>query len=182
MCHPDQVKGMVLIDPAHEDQFHEFPWDFTMGFKFIIPFVFKIYQNFAWTGLLRAMDAVALFNFPPLFLLPQDSMIRKTAIALYSNGLVWHSVAKELEGCEQSFQSMKAIRKPLPDVPIGLVIADHRKYSPTLFPDGVTKAFLKMHAHLPAKLYLADSDHWVHMQQPHIVLEAFDHVLSQMTL
>lgn len=180
MCHPDQVGGMVLIDPANEDQFEKFPWDFVMGFQVIVPVVCAVYQNLAWTGILKVMDALSLFNFPPLFLLPKESRIRKVAADLYSDGSVWHIVAKELVGCKKTFRDMKELRRPLPQVPIGLVLASNRKYSPTLFPKAVTKAFLDMHKDLPAKTYLADSDHWVHMQQPQVVVNALHHVLSEM--
>lgn len=67
-------------------------------------------------------------------------------------------------------------------IPVALVIAGHRQYSPTLFPKAVTKAFLQMHSKsLPdAKVFMApQSDHWMHLQEPHVVLEAVKYVLNE---
>lgn len=187
--YPTSVQGMVLIDPAHEQQFEQFPWDFSFSFT-VLPFVLKLYQKILWTGFLSWLDQWNLFNFPPFFLLDRNDPIRSTAIQLYSDPGVWKRVATELEGCVATFSQMtcssdnnNVFRKELyaHRIPTSLVIAGNRQYSPTLFPKAITRAFLEMHKDMPAaKVFLAtQSDHWVHMQEPKVVLEAVDHVLQK---
>ncbi|CAB9523409.1 Alpha beta hydrolase fold protein [Seminavis robusta] len=188
--HIHDVQGMVLLDPAHEDQFQTFPTDFALGFTHIIPHVLWFYSKVAWTGVLQFLDRLALFNFPPLFLLSQQqSATRRACARLYSEGHVWQRVAMELDGCAQTFVQMQqqqqqsntdSIRRDFP--PTALVIAGHRQYSPTFFPKAVTTAFLQMHAtSLPhAKVFMAPkSDHWIHLQQPEVVMQGVEYVLEE---
>jgi pimeloyl-ACP methyl ester carboxylesterase len=185
--HPEQVAGMVLLDPAHERQFQQFPRDFSMGFTCAVPIVLRVYQAVAWTGLLQLLDQWGLFNFPPTFLF-QNQEIRRACAMLYSEGIVWSRVADELQGCFETFHEMNSagsnnIRKQ--QLPLGLVIAGHRQYSPTLFPKAVTAAFLQMHQSMyenneHGKLFLASqSDHWIHMQEPQMVVQAVEYVLQK---
>jgi pimeloyl-ACP methyl ester carboxylesterase len=188
--HPEQVVGMVLLDPAHQHQFQQFPADFAMGFTYAVPVVLRIYQALAWTGLLQLLDSWGLFNFPPIFLF-QNQEIRRACAKLYSEGIVWRRVADELQGCFETFDEMNAsgnnIRNSQQHIimPLGLVIAGHRQYSPTLFPNAVTAAFLQMHQSMyqnndHGKLFLASqSDHWIHMQEPKVVVQAVQYVLQK---
>ena len=194
--YPEDVCGLVLIDPAHEHQFDAFPKDFTFGFDYICPTLFRIYQSLAWTGMLQAMDAIGAFNFPPLYLMERSLSTRERAAWLYSNGNVWHRVADELTGCNETFRSLQQEEngwrrrrqvfqrdnaEPR-QLPVALVIACRRQYSPTLFPQAVTDAFIELHKdEIPGKRFLAQkSDHWVHMEQPQVVIDAIDHVLSKL--
>jgi pimeloyl-ACP methyl ester carboxylesterase len=214
--YPDQVHGMVLIDPAHEEQFQKFPIDFTLSFTTVVPVILNLYQRIAWTGILIWLDYWSLFNFPPLFLLqPQSSSsssssrddknnnpVRQACVQLYSqaDGSVWKIVAAELQGCMETFDRMNhdddddhgdddhdgykfRRRQEQHVIPTGLVIAGNRRYSPTLFPKKVTRAFLEMHATClsHARVFMAnDSDHWVHMSEPEVVLEAVQYVLDEL--
>ena len=93
---------------------------------------------------------------------------------LYSEAATWDRVAAELTGCNVAFAEMAAYRRqwPLPrDLPIRLLIAGDRKYSPTLHPAGVTRGFLDLHAELlrrpQARLAIAShSDHCWHGGRP----------------
>ena len=115
---------------------------------------------------------------------------------LYLAGTVWKRVVDELGGMNRTFDDMNSstvmdgsdsdIRKNfIGSIPIGLVIAGHRQYSPTVFPKAVTQAFLDMHKELYSnsqyrKLFTApSSDHWVHMQQPEVVVQAVEYVLQR---
>ena len=206
--HPKAIMGMVLIDPAHEQQFQRFPRDFSFQFRVVVPQVLALYQRVAWTGFLQWLDRWNLFNFPPLFLLERGTSLRSTVVELYADGEVWKRVAAELVGCNETFDRMNSplaleensaettttttttvgevFRKELysHNIPVGLVIAGNRRYSPTLFPKAVTKAFLEMHKDMPStKVFMAhQSDHWVHMSEPEIVVTAIHHVLSSSRL
>jgi pimeloyl-ACP methyl ester carboxylesterase len=195
--YPDDVHGMVLIDPAHEEQFQKFPRDFAFGFTTVVPILFKLYQRIAWTGLLVWLDHMSFFNFPPLFLLqPRANPVRRACAQLYSqDGSVWKLVSAELQGCSTTFDRMNRgdddlrrdqgshNKQQRATIPTSLVIAGNRRYSPTLFPKQVTRAFLDMHAVClqHAKVFIAhDSDHWVHMSEPEVVLEAVQYVVNEL--
>ena len=66
------------------------------------------------------------------------------------------------------------------NIPTGLVIAGHRQYTPTLFKHAMTLAFQDMHKDFPCSqvLMASKSDHWVHMQEPQVVLQAVEYVLT----
>lgn len=66
--HPEQVRGMVLIDPAHERLFYKFPWDFAISLTCAVPTVLRTYQAIACTGFLELLDQLGLFIFPPLLI------------------------------------------------------------------------------------------------------------------
>lgn len=185
--HPDEVHGLVLIDPAHEDQFTEVPSDFAFTFK-LVPLVLATYQFWCRFGLIRMLDFFGAANFPPLFLYPRNQRVR--AVELYSEPSAWIMAAAELKGCNDSFESMRNQRKTAPDLPIRVIIAANRKFSPTFNPAGVTQAFVRMHEPMLQKnknnknhsadmvtMVLAEqSDHWVHLQQPEVVVEAIHHI------
>ena len=190
MLHPVKVCGLVLVDPAHEDQFKPgfYPWDFTAGFR-VVPTVFALYARLAKTGFLRLLDALSGFNFPPLFL--YDAAERREALRGYSTAAAWHLAIDELAGANQSFDNMAQFRKDHADTkltadqPISLVLAGNRHLSPTFSPAKVTAAFLKMHEGLvretQAEVLMAPkSDHWIHLEQPEVVLEAVASVYQRL--
>jgi pimeloyl-ACP methyl ester carboxylesterase len=183
MRHAGRVAGLVLIDPAHEKQWHSLPRDFVLAFR-STPIIFSLFRACAPLGMARYFNWLGLMNFPPLFL--YDPEARKKAAELYSQSHIWRRVADELSGCNVAFEQMPEdrVRYELPPgLPIRLIIAGHRKYSPTLNPDGVTRAFLSLHADLLQRpnchLIMAnDSDHWIHLQQPNLVIDAAADLLS----
>lgn len=185
------VVGMVLIDPAHERQYEMFPRDFVFGFQVMMPFIFRCYEMIASIyPIFLWMDRLSLFNFPPLFLLPPASGIRPLAVKLYSDPCVWKRVLGELNGCTTSFsrglQENKNYRRFDFNLPIGLVVANCRRHTPTLWPQKVTDAFIALHRELigrpKSRLFMANqSDHWVHMEEPAVVLAAVDFVLAEVS-
>ena len=105
MQYSENVKGLVLIDPAHEQQYKLFPRDFAFSFK-IVPWVFKYYQVLCKlgvaAGMFKFMDYFGLFNFPPTFLFAQKQL-RRRAVTLYTDAPVWGRVAK-VSGFHDSFR------------------------------------------------------------------------------
>lgn len=179
------VCGVVLVDPAHEFQNERFPTDFAAGFKYVVPFLLHLYSKVAWTGVLQLMDWIDAFNFPPIFLFGKDRHSHRTACAqLYSNGAVWQRVQDELAGCFETFQRLQSqtpsFRKYSWDcLPVALIVAGNRQFAPTLFPKATTQAFIDMHQPYldenpeSSKLFIAGkSDHWIHMQEPEVILDA----------
>ena len=193
--YPDEVAGMVLMDPAHERQFQTFPRDFSLQFTAVVPWILKLYEHMAWTGFFEWLDRHNLFHFPPLFLLDPKDPVRSALVQLYTDSDVWKTVAAELQGSSDTFDQLnqndqdgnigQRFRKELygHNIPTGLVVAGHRQYSPTLFPKAVTRAFLDMHQDMPAKVFMAHrSDHWIHLQQPEVVVQAVDYVLKEISV
>jgi pimeloyl-ACP methyl ester carboxylesterase len=159
-----------------------------------VPVILNLYQRLAWTGVLVWLDRLSLFNFPPLFLLqPPDNPVRRACAQLYSqDGSIWKLVAAELQGCNETLDRINCdggkFRREqgnsVTKIPTSLVVASKRRYSPTLFPRKVTQGFLEMHATClsHAKVFIAhDSDHWVHMSEPEVVLEAVHYVVNKLS-
>lgn len=183
MRFPGRVAGLVLVDPAHERQWEKLPTDFVAAFR-AVPWVFSALRSLAPLGIVRAMSATGTMSFPPLYLF--DSEARRRATELYSEAEVWGRVDAELRGCNIAFAEMPQQRREQPlaaHIPIRLLIAGDRRYSPTLHPAGVTRAFVDLHAELlqrpHARLVMAaHSDHWIHVQQPELVVAAAQELLA----
>ena len=193
MMYPETVAGLVLLDPAHENQYSHFPYDFRLSFR-AIPTLLWCYQEMCYIfpsfvkRLFETMDQFDLFNFPPIFLM-KDKYLRKMTLQLYCDGDAWRRAREELEGCNESFQRMsnfRALHSDIPkDLPISLVLANDRRFSPTMFPNKITQAFIDIHEefclnHNIETFIAGDSDHWIHMQQPEIVIEAILSVLNRL--
>jgi pimeloyl-ACP methyl ester carboxylesterase len=187
LAYPEAVDGLVLVDPAHEDQNRKFPGDFAFSFKAIPP-LFSAYAALSWTGVMGLLDRLGAFNFPPTFLFKRPEL-RRATVRLYSDAAVWRRCTAELVGCNTTFAhimaELRAKHLPLsPDRtgPLALLIAADRRYSPTRHPKAVTQAFLDIHAplveaHGVQPIMAEQSDHWIHLQQPQLVVDAVLDVL-----
>jgi pimeloyl-ACP methyl ester carboxylesterase len=197
MLYPQQVAGLVLLDPAHELQYDHFPLDFVLSCK-IVPFILRFYEAVSkylpqcaqW--LFATMDQYDMFNFPPLFLMPSQSDERKTALHFYCRSESWRRARLEVMGCNDTFQNMCSFRNKHSDSfssiatppPMSLVLANNRKYSHTFFPQVVTDAFRDIHMDLlmlhDVELFMADeSDNWIHLQSPTLVAKAIASVMQR---
>ena len=185
------VSGLVLLDPAHERQFDPdaFPRDFASGMR-LLPYLFRLYQHvLAPLGLLHLLDARDRFIFPPIHLI-QCRKTRQAACQLYANNpRAWSRVVDEWYGCLETMEQRRRRPPPKRPLPPGvLVIANHRQHSPTLYPDQITRAFLMLFRPLldqnedTWQLVMADhSDHWIHLQQPQLVVDAIRTVIEKST-
>ena len=173
--YPHLVDGLVLIDPAHELQNQKLPKDFVFGMTTIIPYMMKLYEVVTTYCpiLFHWMDKLDMFNFPPLFLIsPKSNELRHLALREYStNPYVWKLVDAELQGCYRTFGAIN--NNASHHTSDGIF---NRK---RFYPQAITKAFMNMHTDMPCRLFMADqSDHWIHMQQPDIVVQAIEYVLE----
>jgi pimeloyl-ACP methyl ester carboxylesterase len=169
------VAGLVLVDPAHEDQWRELPRDFVLGFRFT-PVVFALLAALSPLGLPRLMH----LPFPPIHLYHPPA-VRRLAHDAYTelSGTVWRRVADELDGCNRGFEQTRRLRveRPLPSsLPVTVLVATARRPSPTLFPDRVTAAFVKLNSPLAqpssAVIRATRSNHWIHVEEPELVVDA----------
>lgn len=121
---PKDVSGLVLIDPAHEEQFEKLPTDFVAAFQ-LVPIIFLVYRIFAPLGLIRILNFFGLCSFPPLNLYPREL----EACTAYSRSNTWKIAAQELSGCLVGFKEFKKIKKTseFPNIPITFIVACDRK-------------------------------------------------------
>jgi len=182
---PNDVAGLVLIDPAHEDQFKHFPFDMTMAMN-LSPAIMRFFWLMAPMGLVRLLDSFDQAPFPPLYLYNKET--RGVARELYSKRSTWGVVLSEWKGTKLSFKHMASFQKdhfPMrKGLPCTVIIAADRKHSPTLHPQSVTKAFEKfcrpIVEEVGGKIIMAGkSDHWVHLQSPTVVVDAICDVYTQ---
>ncbi len=184
LLHRAEVRALLLIDPAHELQFSPpMPLDFRLLFA-ALPAVCAIYALLAPWGLARLQDSAGALlephvtslsiGFPPLHLYPRGA--RVAARELYSHAAPWRLLAAELAGFKASHAWVASLGELDAALPVTIIVAARRNLSPSLFPDSITAAFVPL-----AKRVLRDSpqhrlvlapasDHWVHLQQPELVL------------
>ena len=142
--------------------------------------VFSIFQYLAPLGFIAVMDFFDAASFPPLFL--YDKSVRQLAVDYYSDSAVWSRMIDESNGCLVGFREMKLLREKLSSIPsripIKLLIAGSRQYSPTFFPDAVTFTFMELLSPILTRNLLSscrivtETDHWIHLQQPQAVADA----------
>jgi pimeloyl-ACP methyl ester carboxylesterase len=179
-----RVSGLVLVDPAHEDQFKLCPRDFRVAFA-MTPVVFAMLRFTSFLGLPRALRG--FLPFPPLNLYPLAE--RELAQCAYTDvdGSVWRRVADELSGCTKGMEQMRALRvaSPLPKTtPVTVLVASARGPSPTFFPERLTAMFTQLASSVaqpPNAVVLAPrSNHWIHVEQPELVIDALETMVSQL--
>lgn len=169
------IAGLVLVDPAHEDQWSELPRDFVWGFS-ATPVVFGLLRALAPLGLPRLMR----LPFPPIHVYPvADRSLAHNAYTELADGAVWRRVADELAGCNRGFEQTRKLRQErslAPSLPVTVLVATARAPSPTLFPERVTAAFLKLAGPLAqppsAVIKATRSNHWIHVEEPELVISA----------
>jgi pimeloyl-ACP methyl ester carboxylesterase len=173
--------GLVLVDPAHEDQFRVLPSDFTFGFA-MTPIVFACLSATAPLGVPRFFRR--WLPFPPIHLYPSSE--REIAELAYTeaDGLVWRRISDELAGCRVGMEQTRALRlqRRLPQN-VTILVATARSPSPTFFPQRVTDAFLKLARPLAqpsSALILANrSNHWIHVEEPDLVIDAITAMIKK---
>lgn len=202
MTRPDLVAGLVSVDGAHEDQFEVLPADHRLSMAKILPRLFALYGATATLEGPHLLDALGLFNFPPTYLYEDGP--RAAAIEAYSCRRAWSLARAEVEGCPVGVNEVRRDRATnacaapdpsgLPDIPMIFIIASDRKHTPSLHPQGYTDGFNKLHR----SLFLCKtnektvqrgtfgvefveakrSDHWVMLQEPELVVQCIEHVVS----
>jgi hypothetical protein len=63
---------IVLVDPAHPDQYKKLPKDFSLGLQFS-PYIFNVFRALAPFGYIRLMGFLTGLPFPPTKLYPKVS-------------------------------------------------------------------------------------------------------------
>lgn len=187
-----EVQAVLLIDPAHERQFSPpMPLDFQLAFT-ILPAICSMYSLLAPFGLARLQDFFgALFEphitslslaFPPLYLYP--CAMRGVARELYSHARPWRLLAAELAGFKASFAWVASLGELDESLPVTIIVAAKRNLSPSLFPGSITDAFMALAKRVLRNspkhrlVQAQNSDHWVHLQQPELVVTELNRLLA----
>jgi pimeloyl-ACP methyl ester carboxylesterase len=190
-----EVRALLMIDPAHELQFSPpMPLDFQLAFA-ALPAVCAVYSLLAPFGLARLQDSVGgllephvtglSLAFPPLHLYPRAA--RVAARELYSHAAPWRLLAAELAGFKASYAWVASLGELDAALPVTIIVAAKRNLSPSLFPDSITAAFVALaervlrDSPLHRVVLAPASDHWVHLQQPELVLAELARLMREVS-
>jgi pimeloyl-ACP methyl ester carboxylesterase len=163
----DEVTGMVLIDPTHEDQFDRLTR--TEVGKSLVP------------ALGRRFVIANHWQIPAA--LPQETKVTAQALALTPDSI--SSLYSELEYMQLSAKQVRDVRDPFPDLP--LIVIAHDSWSRAQSPRTrrMARSWLELQRELAGRgrhgelIIARNSGHYVHLEQPEIVIEAIRSVLTR---
>jgi len=176
----------VLVDAAHEDQFDYYPEEYVESGR-------RMARAMRWTariaGIIVGTGVPAFFAGripdPVADALPPDVGARRRATIVMS---AWHlrAVADEFAALDDSLADVRRIRRPLGDLPVTVVThgVPVTEGVPEHLRTAVENAWQKMQAELAgisseASLVVAErSGHNIHIEQPEIIVDAIQQVLS----
>lgn len=188
-AHPQHVKGLVLVDSAHEQQFQRFsPEQMQAIEKYKRQFIgqFKTLQVMADLGLL-AMNLDAIPADPRL---PQDAVIQYKAV-LAKGPEMFAAMIGEFQAQDASFQ--QASDRDIRELKIPLAVIRHGKKDPIVPADEmdaktldhteqVWQAMQSELAGLSANsrlLIASQSGHYVQLDEPELVIDTILKILEQ---
>eukprot|EP01111_Echinosteliopsis_oligospora_P016510 TRINITY_DN6893_c0_g1_i2.p1 TRINITY_DN6893_c0_g1~~TRINITY_DN6893_c0_g1_i2.p1 ORF type:complete len:188 (+),score=10.99 TRINITY_DN6893_c0_g1_i2:143-706(+) len=173
MLYRDEVQALILIDPAHPDQSSRFPFDFNLAFK-MAPYINNIFRFLSFFGFVRYSRSL---SFPPTYLYEPEK--RNDLHIILSDQEKWTTMNREIRDCFACFpifkQNLRLIAQSIKEIPITVITAANRIYSPSFWPKQITDVYKIMHAEyssmsIHGKHIMCDiSDHWIHLQNPSLV-------------
>lgn len=188
--HPDEVAGLVLVDAAHEDQFDIYPADYVTKGRSMIATMNRLRPVF-WAA--NASGIPALSGGPSNTVtdrLPADAAAARRAVGVMDASQAVTTV-DEMAVLEQDFDIVRALRRPLGDIPVVVIsrgkVVGTEAGIPTGSEDAVHAAWLTMQDDLltistNSTLRVAEnSGHDVHAEQPQLVIDAIRTVLAEAT-
>lgn len=188
--YPDEVAGLVLVDAAHEDQFDIYPAGYVAKGRSMIATMNRLRPVF-WAA--NASGIPALFGGPSNNVtdrLPTDAAAARRAAGVLDASQAVTTV-DEMAVLEQDFAIVRALRRPLGDIPVVVIsrgkVVGTDAGIPAGSEDEVHGAWLSMQEDLltistNSTLRIAEnSGHDVHVEQPHLVIDAIRSVLVEAT-
>jgi len=184
---PDEVAGLVLVDPAHEDQMARFPY--AIGEMFGGLKASQIEQLHGVAQLIAGQGPQAA---PPLLAVPEsfpgEIAERYRWLATCEASRIETMIA-ELEALEDTQAQLRAARKAtLGDLPL-VVLSHGQPASVPGMPDEVNRqyeaAWQGMHLEIAGmssqgrRIVAEKSGHMIHHEQPELVMEAIHRVVEQ---
>jgi len=179
--HPDLVAGLVLVDPAHEDQISRLPPSMDPAVE-LGPL--KIFRWAARLGILRVAGMPV--GEASMGILPPEQQAGGRAVGLRTEMV--DTIYSEIEALPGSFAELREAVAAAGKVPfrsLPLVVLTHEEEKP---PTGVEaeayKAWLQMHSEIAAEstagrqVIVKSSGHFIAVDQPAQVVEAIRDVVD----
>jgi len=176
-CYPEEVAGLVLIDPSHEDlsQFH------IPGYQLLTSAVFQMTEGMArlkMQGLLRSLmgEMKQIANILP-------AKDRDQFMAEFLDPIVHRTIRQEMSELPAGCQTMREVSKQstLPDVPfVVLTGAVAPKYQTK-----VRAEITRLHAQLAAstpkgkQIMAPKSGHYIPQDDPDLVVETIRQMVEE---
>jgi len=186
-CYPDEVAGLVLVDPAHEDQFSRFPAAIWEMFATI-----KDTQIQQLRGVQQVIAAQGPESAPPFVAVPAsfpaDIAERYRWLSVCEASRIETMIA-ELEALEDTQAQVRSARAAgLGDLPL-VVLSHGQPASVPGMPQEVNQAYesawQQMHIEIAGmstrgrRIVAEKSGHMIHHEQPELVVEAIHRVVEQ---
>jgi len=184
--HPDKVVGMVLIDSSHEQQQVRFPAEFGALSDAEMP-ILQVCRVIAPFGMVRLLN---LGTQNSVF--AEDSPVYAENLAIFYQSNYCAGVSADIAGI--TTLDTTAPPASLGDLPLvvltaGVPISTNADSLPQAFSQetlqAVDEVWLELQAELAALssnstwTVVEDATHYVHFDNPQIVIEAIDHILKQ---
>jgi len=191
--YPDEVAGLVLVDPAHEDQYEQAPPSIRRLATRMRRLAFLIYlvpRLAAWLGLFALR--------PGLLPAPTDGdsassldLDRYRGVIAAHGTRPFRAALAELQGLDESFKQLRSARGPLGNVPVVVIAHDRPAPLPASISVADQEANEQQWRSLQQEvaeasdrgrvLVATDAGHAVHLEQPGLVVEAIRDIIAEVT-
>lgn len=182
--YPEEVAGMVLVDPAHERMYEETPAEWMELNQKLEGLLIHVVPILGRIGLLRLLVnfdslpmAAGLFQkFPP--------SMRPLAKSLYSQTQFGKTFAQESAAVSLSMNQVKQIRetKPFPNIPLIVLSSGKPDFDIT---QDVLQKLQELHADLAKEslqgvhIVAHKSGHAIQLDKPELVIDAIRQVVEK---
>lgn len=177
--YPEEVAGLVLVDPAHEDQFERTPVP-------PLPSVWtlRLFQVASRLGVMRLADMPV--DIAGMNVLPNELQAPALAVGLRSTAV--DAIVAETAAIEQGFAEVRQARisageHPLGDLPL-IVLTRREKTPPVGDEVALYDLWVRLHEELAAEstrgrqIFVPDSGHFIAVDQPAAVVKAIREVVD----
>lgn len=183
--HHPEVTGLVLVDPAHEDQFRRAPaavQSMQRRMSRMVGAMYAIPRVLAGTGIMALRPSMAPASFPPA---AKGLDIDRYRAVTAMDGGSFAAVTAEMKHLEESQEQMRASRQDLGDLP--LLVLTHGKATPIPgisadAQDENERLWRELHEELArlssgGRVIMAEeSTHAIHVEQRDLVVDAIREV------
>lgn len=178
--YPADVAGMILVDPAHEEQFTRSPSseDLPVG-------VLRLFQFASRIGLLRALGMPV--DVAGMKILPPEEQKMAEAVGYKTNSV--DAIAAETSSVHESFEEVRKARNSAGKLPLGnipVIVLTHKE--DRVLPAGEEKEYevwVQLHKEIAAEssrgrqVVVEKSGHFIAIDQPARVVEAIGEILRE---
>ena len=188
--YPDDVVGMVLIDSSHEQQQTRLPQAYTTWAAGAQEPTLNVCRILAPTGILRILNMGAQSTQ-----FAEDTPVYEEEIAIFNQSHFCAGIRADLAGIE----SLNASTAPaaLGNLPLVVLTADVRQAdNPEAFPADFSLEMLQQADRVWMELQdelaglstnsdwivVEDASHYIHLDQPQVVITAIRDILTQVTV